>query len=75
MVIKAFKIQQRFQNHLPTVSAAGINKAKICQETKVVQTCLRGYGKSLRQNNMQNVKQPTIFVQLFVLSFPLFLRP
>lgn len=63
VVIKAFRILKRFQNHLPAVSAAGINDTKICQDTKVVQTCLYGYWKSLRQNNMQNVKQPTPLLQ------------
>lgn len=66
VVIKALKTLQRFQNHPPTVSAAGINEAKICQDTKVVQTCLYGYWKSLRQNNMQNVKQPRASLQNYL---------
>lgn len=45
VTIKAFRILKRFQNHLQTVSAAGINETKICQDIKVVQTCLYGAGK------------------------------
>lgn len=44
VTIKAFRILKRFQNHLPTLSAAGISETKICQATKVVQTCLYGVG-------------------------------
>lgn len=42
--IKAFRILKRFQNHLWTVSAAGINETKICQGTNIVQPCLYGVG-------------------------------
>lgn len=60
VAIKASRILKRFQNHLPTVSAAGINETKTCQGTKVVQTCLYSVGNLSGKiiyrisNNLQN---------------------